>query len=102
VKDPAGYLLGWPAQDGMGASGAYDVLSGLLDELWADSDFSRAACAAPVNASADLLVDAPAAGSEYWLVRARNNCEKGGYGVSGAPLDARAPLNTPPADTPCP
>ena len=101
--DPSGTLLQWDAQPAAGASVAYDALTGALEELRADADFSRAGCALSQGTNPELLVDAAEAGNRYWLVRARNGCRPlGGYGESTGPADARAELNAEPADRPCP
>jgi hypothetical protein len=100
--DPAGYLVAWMPQDMLGSSGAYDVLTGLLADLWADSDFSGATCALSADPASQLLVDSSAAGSEYWFTRARNGCGTGTYGATMTPSGPRAGLDMLPADVPCP
>ncbi len=91
----------WTLQ-GLGSSGAWDVIGGSLAQLRADRGFASAACLAPRHAAPPFAV--PAAGAEWILVRAVNACPGAGtgtWGASGGGPDARAALDAAPT-VPCP
>lgn len=93
----------WQGQADIGDAVGHDVLRGGLTDLHADRGFVNASCLAPALPAPGL--DLPAGvlpGGEYYLVRIQSSCGKGTWGRSGGVPDARAPLDTPPADTPCP
>ncbi len=80
-KGPASHL-GWTGQ---GPASVYDVLGGVLSEMRADRDVSRAGCLQDdvTETGWDDARPDPAAGEgNYYLIRARNTCGAGTYGTS--------------------
>jgi hypothetical protein len=73
-------VLSW---SGQGADVLYDIATGALSELHADSGFSRASCEQQGVAGSswpDDLPDPSAGDGRYYLVRAVNGCGDGGWG----------------------
>jgi hypothetical protein len=81
-------------------SSPFDVVAGLLSELLADHDFSRAVCLGtfPASPAIDTLPEPPVGDGRYYLARGKTDCVRAGYGVSSLVPDPRDALAT----GPCP
>jgi len=106
VTDAGGgaVIVPWDSLDPVVGPGAlYDLVSGEVSQLQADSGFANAACLAAGLADTPFSDSrpGPAPGqATYYLVRGRNACGLGTYGNSTMVLDPRDPLD---AGTPaCP
>lgn len=77
----------------------FDVRHGLLSELRADWDFSRAACLGRFSdtPAIDALPDPPAADGRYYLGRGLSSCVAQGHGDSSLTPDPRDALDALPS-----
>lgn len=95
VRGGAVAALRWDDQaEAVGDGVRYDVVSGTLDELWADSALTRAGClqSGVTGTAFDDGRPAPAPGDGfYYLVRARNACGLGDHGPGRQALDDAPP-----------
>lgn len=93
--------VSWTSQDATTGTGTgYDIVSGLLSELRADTDFSRGGCLVDQHADTpytDTRGNPGAGDGHYFLLRATNPCGSGTYGHTG-PSDPRAALD---GNAPC-
>ena len=66
-----------------GPAVVYDIVSGLVSELWSDRDFSRAGCFARgrlINSAADTRRILAPRDAYYYLIRGENSCGIGPWG----------------------
>ncbi|HZI93824.1 MAG TPA: hypothetical protein VFE84_06245, partial [Patescibacteria group bacterium] len=101
----ASTVYSWDSQDALnGSATVYDVVTGLISDLFATRNFSAATCATndlPDSPFTDPNPDPAPGNIRYWLVRARNGCTVGlgTYGDSSLGSDPRDALD---AGAPCP
>jgi hypothetical protein len=78
----------------------FDVVTGFLSDLLADSGFLLATCLGsfPQSPAIDLLPDPPPGDGRYYLARGLTSCVGAGYGDSNLPVDPRDALDP----GPCP
>ena len=81
-------------------SSEFDVVTGYLSELLADTDFSQATCLGTYLASpaVDTLPEPPVGDWRYYLARGLTSCVGANYGDSSLIPDPRNAL----AAGPCP